>query len=372
MFAALLLAAVPAADRPPLLAPRPAAARAERFAELADRLGDDDFSVREDAAARLERAGVAAADALVKAAADADPERRSRAVEVLARSLQRAARRDDGPALLVLMNALKTVAEDPAAPADGAAAARATLDRFPTSATKAAVADLRAGGAAVMRQSIPGVFGMADYSVTFDDRWTDGEDGLAALREVAALRRVYYTEGALTDAARADLRAGKYGTFSVERRGRAFLGIQFSPTIGNGCVIEQVTGGGPADRAGLRGGDQILSFGGEATDSPAALLDAIREIGRPGVPAEVRVRRGFAADVPPGTEQTVTVTLSRWPDGAAQPRGRRGVRRNFGAPPPNFRVPRLLIPDPAPPGGRRPAVPEPPGVDPADGGDTPD
>ena len=367
----LLAAAAADGERAPLTAPRPAAVTAELLGPFVADLGAGDYRTRRAASDRLERAGAAAAGLLAGAARDADPERRTRAVEALARGLQAAAKEGAEEDVLTLLAALRAVADDSAAPGDSGAAAKATLDRFPSAATAAAVAGLRARGAAVMRRSVPGVFGDLGLSVTIDDRWTGGADGLALLRDVARLDTVYLTDGALPDAARADLLAGKFGALSVERRGKAFLGIQFNPTVGNGCLIDTVTVGGPADRAGLRGGDEILSFGDRAVTSSGGLLDAIREIGTLGEPTPVKVRRGWGTDAPPGTEETVRVTLSRWPDGPQVPRRRaRELPPGLRLPPRQVLPPRL-VPNPVAP-GERPADPEPGGVDPADGGDTPD
>ena len=365
MTAALLLlaAAAPGEACDPLTAPRPAAVRAALYADHIGELGADDYHTRVRAEDRLVRAGADAADRVAAAARDADLERRTRAVEVLARALRSAAaegREGDAGDLLA---ALRTVADDPAVPGDAAAAAVATLDRFPTTATRAAIAALRADGAAVMEHTIEGITGSLHYSVTLDDRWTGGSAGLARLRDVTPLGRVHVTDGALPDDARQALDAGAFGNFAVERRGKAFLGIQFNATVGNGCVIEQVTAGGPADRAGLKGGDEILSFGGRDVAGPGALLDAIREIGTLGEPTPVTVRRAAERFDGPQKVETVRVTLARWPDGVQKQARAPRLPPNFRAVPLQIRPPRMVP---------RPATPEPPGVDPADGGDTPD
>ena len=359
-----------AGTRAALTAPRPAAVRLARYADLVEDLGSPDFRTRADASSKLRLAAADAADALAAAARDTDLERRTRAVDALASALVAAAHDPGarGGEVAGLLAALRAVADDPAAPADAAAAAEATLSRFPTAATTAAVAALRADGAAVMRHTIPGVIGQATYSVTLDDRWAGGAAGLTALRDVARLGRVHVTDDALPEAARAALDAGEYGRFAVERRGKAFLGIQFDATVGDGCIIDNVTAGGPADRAGLRGGDEIVAFGGRDIAGPGSLLDAIREVGKLGEPTELKVRRFDLETRSRGPAETVRVTLSRWPDGEQRAmRGNPGLPPNFRLAPPRLRGPRL-VPVPA----DRPAVPEPPGVEPADGGDTPD
>src|SRR5579884_2510033 len=62
----------------------PAGPSSARVARLIGQLGDDDFSVREAATARLMRAGEAELPALHKALASADPEVRRRAGRIVA------------------------------------------------------------------------------------------------------------------------------------------------------------------------------------------------------------------------------------------------------------------------------------------------
>ena len=359
--------------RVPLTAPRPAAPAVEmpdatELERLVRDLGADDFAVREAAAGRLRRAGAFAAEALRSAARDGDLETRTRAVSLLAESLRDAVQREDAGAAAAFADALQRLSEPPApdtpevaaVPADAAAAAAATLERFPASVTAMAIRAIRGLGAAVMPTNVRGLSGRR-YSVTLDDRWTGGAEGLRHLRQIGGVSNVYYTDGAVTDKARRDLLAGRYGFFAVERRGKAFLGISFDTAVGEGCVIERVTVGGPADRAGLREGDQITKFGGVEVAGPQALLDAIRERGEPGAPVPVVVRRqdGRGAET-----LNKAVTLGRWPDGDTKFRGE---------------DPRLIIPGGLPrrfgPPIRRPVPDLPPTAprqDPADGGDTPD
>ena len=410
LLLALPLAAAPAPPaggglaREPLPAPLPGSVRAARYAAWADDLGADAYATREAAAGRLRRAGADAADVLVAAARDADPERRTRAAAALSDALTDAVGAGRTAEATALIDALRRLfdpappADDPlrdaappdAAPQDSVAAAAATLGRFRTAVTAAALRTVRSLGAVVMPQEIRGL-GRVSYSVTLDDRWRGGEDGLRHLRLIGDLARVYVTDDALPEAAKKALDAGEFGRFSVERRGKAFLGIQFDSTVGEGCVIDRLTRGGPADRGGLRPGDRVLKFAGEEIAGPTSLLVAIREKAELGVPTPVTVRR---RDGGRESETTLTVTLGRWPDGAQtfdgdDPFGPRGVPFNPAAPRfvpfrprvvpgPDSNPPAQPGPDPGPEPGPEPdskpdADPAPRETPPGDfDGDTPD
>src|SRR3954469_8675825 len=81
--------------------------------------------------------------------------------------------------------------------------------------------------------------------------------------------------------------------------------------VGHGAVVQDVTSGSPADRAGVRPYDVIVSFDGEPVVNDDGL---IREISarNPGTAAQMRVSRD-------GRELSVTVKLAERPnrDGAA-------------------------------------------------------
>jgi len=90
------------------------------------------------------------------------------------------------------------------------------------------------------------------------------------------------------------------------RARRAQLGVSVgTATVGNGdtrAVIQDVTLGGPAERAGLRAGDAIVKVGGTLVSDADALIATIRSH-RPGQTVEVTYERD-------GSRQTVRVTLS--------------------------------------------------------------
>ena len=203
----------------------------------------------------------------------------------------------------------------PDAGPDAAGRAPLTAPRPATSAerTAAAVAAVRRLGATAMNPDVfPGPAGRepALWAVTLDDRWTGGAGGLRHLRAIAGLSTVHLTDDCpLPAAAHGRLIAGEYGDFSVERRSKAFFGVQFSPGGAGGCRLEGVVPGGPAARAGLRRGDVVVQFGDAPIDTASDLLDAIRRHGTVGeaVPVTVfgpRRRRRVV----------LSVTPDRWPD----------------------------------------------------------
>ncbi len=82
---------------------------------------------------------------------------------------------------------------------------------------------------------------------------------------------------------------------------RAQLGVTVGDAEGGGARIGEVTSGGAADRAGLRSGDVVRTFGDRVIDSADALVAAVRSA-TPGAGVPVTYERD-------GTTATVTVTL---------------------------------------------------------------
>jgi S1-C subfamily serine protease len=98
------------------------------------------------------------------------------------------------------------------------------------------------------------------------------------------------------------IRSGK-----VTNSGRAYLGVSVATGVGGpGVIIAAVKPGGPADRAGLRKGEVILSIAGRPTPSTEELATALAEL-KPGqeVPVEVAGANG--------DKRTVTVRLAELP-----------------------------------------------------------
>jgi putative serine protease PepD len=87
---------------------------------------------------------------------------------------------------------------------------------------------------------------------------------------------------------------------------RAYLGVDTGPAVtGTGAVVGSVLPGGPADDAGLRAGDRILSVGGTKVSSPDDVASAVLKA-KPGDEIKVGVQRS-------GDAQTLTVKLGTRP-----------------------------------------------------------
>jgi putative serine protease PepD len=75
---------------------------------------------------------------------------------------------------------------------------------------------------------------------------------------------------------------------TVTESGRASLGIRAATVTGGGVVIVDVENGGPADRAGLRRGEIILSLDGQRTADVNALTTELATL-EPGQTVSITV-----------------------------------------------------------------------------------
>jgi putative serine protease PepD len=88
---------------------------------------------------------------------------------------------------------------------------------------------------------------------------------------------------------------------------RAFLGVSTTPAAdANGARVARVVAGGPAARAGLRVGDEIVAVDGRSVRSPDELTAQIARH-KPRDRAQVTILRG-------ANRRTLAVTLARRPD----------------------------------------------------------
>jgi putative serine protease PepD len=93
----------------------------------------------------------------------------------------------------------------------------------------------------------------------------------------------------------------------VQRSGRAFLGIGVATVTAGGVLVASVEKGGPADKAGIRPGDVIVSVDGRPTPSTDELTTVLAGL-KPGQKVPVTLVRN-------GQRMTVTVTLGELPAG---------------------------------------------------------
>ena len=87
---------------------------------------------------------------------------------------------------------------------------------------------------------------------------------------------------------------------------RAYLGVQIGDTNGAGVLVQSVTPGGPAAKAGLAPGDVITSVNGQKTATVDDLTSVVSEL-KPGtsVSLEVVTQRG--------AHKTLHLTLGTFP-----------------------------------------------------------
>jgi serine protease Do len=88
---------------------------------------------------------------------------------------------------------------------------------------------------------------------------------------------------------------------------RGYLGVSVrdTQTAGSGAVVAELTNGGPASTAGLRGGDLIVEFDGKPVKSPKQLGDIIAD-----TPVGKNVNMKFLRN---GAAQTTSITLAERP-----------------------------------------------------------
>lgn len=96
----------------------------------------------------------------------------------------------------------------------------------------------------------------------------------------------------------------------------AGAGVQVAEGAGGGAVLVDVEPGAPADAAGLRPGDRIVSVNGQRVDGPAAAASRFR--GPTGSTAEVVYERGGAEASATVTRRVVELSTVRRDGGAVR------------------------------------------------------
>jgi S1-C subfamily serine protease len=87
---------------------------------------------------------------------------------------------------------------------------------------------------------------------------------------------------------------------------RGYLGVQIGDTNGAGVLVQSVTPGGPAAKAGLAPGDVITSVNGQKTATVDDLTSVVSEL-KPGTTVSLEVVTQH------GTHKTLHLTLGRFP-----------------------------------------------------------
>jgi hypothetical protein len=251
---------------------------------------------------------VAAADALAALAHQAvhgSPEAAVRAVRVLAAFYGRG----DFAAMDELESALETLILVKGSVGE---AARRAWEQHRSERERRAVKRIEQLGGGVhyaqdrgfeFDESLPGV-PLIDF-IVIGSRWTGGDDGLKHVLRLSQVRRVYRVKNApISDGAVERLESAGY---AVEVRG-AFLGIRGSvPFAGadfEGCLIDSVTAGSPAEKGGLQSQDIVLKFDDKEVKDFNELIDLLKS-SEPGQTVTFTVLRG-------GERKTVKVELGTW------------------------------------------------------------
>jgi putative serine protease PepD len=87
---------------------------------------------------------------------------------------------------------------------------------------------------------------------------------------------------------------------------RAYLGVQIGDTNGAGVLIQNVTAGGPAGKAGLVAGDVVTAVNGHATPTVDDLTSVVSEL-KPGTSVKL------AIVTQRGAHKTLRLTLGEFP-----------------------------------------------------------
>jgi putative serine protease PepD len=87
---------------------------------------------------------------------------------------------------------------------------------------------------------------------------------------------------------------------------RAYLGVQIGDTNGAGVLVQGVTAGGPAAKAGLVSGDLITSVNGRRTPTVDDLTSVVSEL-KPGTTVALDVETQH------GAHKTLHLTLGTFP-----------------------------------------------------------
>jgi putative serine protease PepD len=92
----------------------------------------------------------------------------------------------------------------------------------------------------------------------------------------------------------------------VAPAGRAFLGVVVSTIVVGGVLVQSVTPGGPAAKAGIKPGDVIISVAGQSIPTTDVLSSVLATL-RPGQTVPVQIL------TPSGQQSTVQVKLGSQP-----------------------------------------------------------
>lgn len=129
-------------------------------------------------------------------------------------------------------------------------------------------------------------------TVILTDTWKGGGAGLVNLQRLAARGippTVYVTKGSGVPADAIAQVQQAVPQMRVEPRGNAMLGVTFA--VDGDCVVRAVSPNSAADKAGMKDGDRIVKYDGEALTSSKRLVEITGDH-KPGDKVIVEVLRG--------------------------------------------------------------------------------
>ncbi len=327
------------ADEPPkqVVSPTPSQAEIEHW--IAD-LNAPEFAIREQATEQLQSAGTAAVEPLLKAAPACGLEASVRITAIL-RSWYTSGREE---LIDAAEKTLEALSESKNRHLVGRSDAVLKQYSYTIRQERALVQIEKLGGR--IERSIQGrmrVIGPEDaepLTVILGRDWRGGEEGLKFVRRLAnpQLNVLYLlhnrvtgkilTPGISNDAV--DEIKKTVPQLRIQYRGPAFLGIKTERS--NICRIDELSPGGPADKAKLMPGDIIIKFNGKPVRTFEDLIEHISDK-QPGDVIKLEVLRGDEEDLMsferlqalkgPGTEELleslrkklakeISVTLGEW------------------------------------------------------------
>ncbi len=254
-------------------------------------LDDVSFDVRERSQANLSRAGATAVRALELAADGGSLELTSRAIRALGMIGQTA----DIAAFEQVQDSLEKL-KGSKNRAVGRRADQA-LGRLGEARTRHAIAKFEALGGR-MKRSRPSPLAQGNIpelqrpQAVLNRNWKGTDDDLVLLTRIAGVDTLYVTKSAPVSAeALEKLRKAMPPSpqFNIQPRGDAMVGIT-ALSQEDGCIVNTIEKGSPAEKAGLQPGDVILKYNGTKLETFDKLVEITREL-QPGTRVSLDVVR---------------------------------------------------------------------------------
>jgi hypothetical protein len=147
------------------------------------------------------------------------------------------------------------------------------------------------------------------WFVLIGQDWKGGDEGLKHIERLPKLSTLYIAgRSKISQERLAKLKKSMPG-LAIERRTGVYLGI--NPATRNGCLINRIQPGSPADKAGLTQGDVIQQFDEKPIKNVNELIEALHSK-EPGDEVDLTVLRD-------DNSIKIKVKLGNWPTAATSP-----------------------------------------------------